>query len=609
MNKYVVTENIQNVFSRKTRVPTTVAWNRLEGRPRRRDFARALKAEARDALWMITRQWQFGEFIGEDAGSPVTAKIAWTTDSVTQFHAPGGGVKPYDPELPLEAVVEARPVPLTLAGRLHNGDLRLALGRRWKQLLEANGHGGRVVDFRNAYPFIAPDPAAKADYPVTAHAAAWQTIAAVAGRAIDGGALLLHLLTPGKLASDDLGLVDPEKAAIDGLGAEFLTWAQNLFYQPADDMQCWRPRHLEYATRLTAPKGAEPAAIAAPEYRGGRLDWFSFDAVRARQDDPPGAPQAPSVTSFFPTTMQFDGMPNTRHWTFEEGATNFGKIDVDTTDIAKLLLIEFGLVFANDWFLLPIDLPAGSLTAIHGLSVTNVFGERFWIEPSVTSAGPVQSWRMFKLTNKGAADDRLFVPPTTPLGLESLPVETAACIRDEVSNMVWGIETVVQLPDGSSRRGREVALELHAKYQAAVPVPPDVPPANAAKIKYTLMTPVAEHWIPFVPVHVDDDNREIQLQRAAMPRLLEGQEGVLPEKIVPRSRILREGLDLPVPRTYFVAEEEIERAGTIIETRWQRCRWRGGRVVTWLGHQRITGRGEGSSGLAFDTLVPKRPGK
>jgi hypothetical protein len=300
-------------------------------------------------------------------------------------------------------------------------------------------------------------------------------------------------------------------------------------------------------------------------------------------------------------------MPNTRHWTFEEGATNFGNIDVDTPDIAKLLLIEFGLVYANDWFLLPIDLPAGSLTSIEGLAVSNVFGERFWITPAVTAAGPVQSWQMFKLTNKGAADDRLFVPATTPPGLESAPVETAMCIRDEVSNMVWGIESVVQLPDGSSRRGREVALELHAKYQAAVPVPANVPPENDAKIRYVLMTSVAEHWIPFIPVHMPNDNREIQLQRAAMPRLLEGEEGVVPKKIAPRTRILREGLDVAAPQSYFVAEEEVERAGTVIETRWQRCRWRGGRVIIWLGHQRTTGRGEGSSGLAFDTLAPKRP--
>ena len=30
-------------------------------------------AEVRDALWMLTRQWQMGEFEGDDAGSPIEA--------------------------------------------------------------------------------------------------------------------------------------------------------------------------------------------------------------------------------------------------------------------------------------------------------------------------------------------------------------------------------------------------------------------------------------------------------------------------------------------------------------------------------------------------------
>ena len=40
--------------------PTVTLWNRLEGRPRTRGFDRALRAEVRDALWMLTRQWQIG---------------------------------------------------------------------------------------------------------------------------------------------------------------------------------------------------------------------------------------------------------------------------------------------------------------------------------------------------------------------------------------------------------------------------------------------------------------------------------------------------------------------------------------------------------------------
>ena len=604
MNKYVVTADLNSVLTNRIIIPTVVMWNRLEGRPRKRDFSRALKAEVRDPLWLITRQWQMGEFIGEDAGSPVTAKVAWNTDEVTELHTAGGAV-PYDPNVPLEAVTEARPVELTFGGGLHNADLRLSLGRRWRRLLVANGHGGLVTDFVGRYRFTAPDPDVEADFTITAHAAAWQTLAAVAGRAIDGGELLIHLAGGGS-ASDGLGLADPPRQQIDDLGDSFLAWAQEQYYRPDPATATWDPKHLEYSMGLSAPNHGAPAELGAPEYHGGRLDWFSFDAVTSDAagggGGGGGAAQPPSVSSFIPATAQFDGMPNTRHWTFEEGAVNFGDIKPDTTDIAKLLLIEFGLVYANDWFLLPIDVPVGSLTSIRGLTVTNVFGERFWIEPAVTAA-QFQNWRMFKLTPKGADDDRLFVPATTPTALESAPVEAVACVRDEVSNMVWGIETTVQLADGSSRRGREVALELHAKYQSAVPDLPGPAPVNDAKLKYVLMTSVAEHWIPFIPVHVPNDNRQIQLQRAAMPRLLEGREGVTPDKIVPRTRLMREGLD--DDKAYYVAEEEVERAGTIVETRWQRCRWRDGRVVVWLGHTRSTGRGEAASGLAFDVLRPK----
>lgn len=607
MNKYVVTEDLTAVLAQKILMPTTVMWNRLEGRPRRPDFSRALQAEARDPLWLITRQWQMGEFLGEDAGSPVSAQAAWKSDAVTELHTSDGIEQAYNPDLPLETVIEARNVPLTRDGRIHNADLRLALGRRWQKLLEKAGHGGLVADFRGAYGFTAPDPTVEADFPLTAHPSSWQTLAAVAGRAIDGGALAAYLAQPGNLASDDRGLVEPAKSEIDALGTEFLAWANSLYVQPDEAMRFWDPRHLEYGARLSAPMGERPAALAAPEYRGGHLDWFHFDAAAPSPGDDPGAAVVPAVTGFVPTALQFEGMPHTRHWSFEEGHTNFGDIDPDTTDIAKLLLIEFGLVYANDWFMLPLELRVGSLTAINGLAVTNVFGERYWIEPAVTAEGPVQSWQMFRLTNKGAADGRLFLPPTIPARLESAPVESVSLVRDEVSNMVWGLETMVQLADGSSRRGREVALELHAKFQSAVPEAPPAPTAtNDAKVKYTLMNSVAEHWIPFIPVHLDGDNREIQLQRAGMPRLLEGTEGVSPAMIKPRTGLLREGLDEAVAASYFVAEEEVERAGTVVETKWQRCRWTDGRVVLWSGHQRRTGRGEASSGLGFDLVEGKK---
>ena len=91
--KYLVAD-IQEALGRQL-FPTIIAWNRLEGRPRRHDFSRALRAEVRDPLWMLTKQWQVGEFQGEDAGSPIFAKLRMRTSSVTLSKLPPNGDSPY----------------------------------------------------------------------------------------------------------------------------------------------------------------------------------------------------------------------------------------------------------------------------------------------------------------------------------------------------------------------------------------------------------------------------------------------------------------------------------------------------------------------------------
>ena len=39
---------------------------RYEGRARKKDYAQALSFEAHDPMWLLTRQWQFGRFQGND---------------------------------------------------------------------------------------------------------------------------------------------------------------------------------------------------------------------------------------------------------------------------------------------------------------------------------------------------------------------------------------------------------------------------------------------------------------------------------------------------------------------------------------------------------------
>jgi hypothetical protein len=54
---------------------------------------------------------------------------------------------------------------------------------------------------------------------------------------------------------------------------------------------------------------------------------------------------------------------------------------------------------------------------------------------------------------------------------------------------------------------------------------------------------------------------------------------------------------------YVIHEEEVPRAGVQVSLAFKRTRWRDGRAWVWLGVRKRTGRGEGSSGLAFDQIL------
>src|SRR5215467_7419371 len=111
--------------------PTVGVWNRLEGRPRTTDFDRALRAEVRDPLWLLTRQWQLGEFTGSDAGSPVTATYSVTATPPTRFRPADGSPEPLPDDRPLETVAERRSLPFVFGADPIAFDLRLTIGRRW----------------------------------------------------------------------------------------------------------------------------------------------------------------------------------------------------------------------------------------------------------------------------------------------------------------------------------------------------------------------------------------------------------------------------------------------------------------------------------------------
>ena len=600
--------------------PAITTWDRLEARPRSQNFQRALQAEVRDALWMLTKQWQMGEFRGSDAGSPVFAKLLLATTRLTKYRPAGGATQLFDSSIPLETKVERRPVPLHRQQRILALDLRLVMARQWFALIADVGTDYRDT-FKTAYPIAQPDPTQSHDVDACSHPEAWDTFQALAGRAMDGGALLEYLLAdPSHHAYDGVaGIANADHNALDDRAQRFLAWAGRFLTQPSSSPDdAWVPDHLDYQFSASAPlpDGSEKVYVA-DDYSSGRLDWYSLDLDQgigtlgnvSGSETTGLPPDAPFTT--IPIPVSFSGMPNTRWWAFEDHATNFGDIDASTTDIAKLLFMEFALVYSNDWFVIPCTLPSGALALVRGMAVTNVFGERLWIEGADQGVDNAWGrWSMFTINIRNApmgsssADTTLLLLPTLASAQAGPAQEEVFLVRDEVADMAWGVERTVSLASGISRPGSEVAKQTFNYLQSLVSGGGGAPPALATAVRYEAMSSVPENWIPFIPVHVPNNNREIQLQRAAMPRILIGDPNTA-EKVQPLTSLLRQGLDLTPAQTYFLHEEEVPRAGARLTQYYSRSRWTQGQVYTWLRVQKQTGRGEASSGLAFDRLVDK----
>jgi hypothetical protein len=211
-------------------------------------------------------------------------------------------------------------------------------------------------------------------------------------------------------------------------------------------------------------------------------------------------------------------------------------------------------------------------------------------------------WGMFDLTSLGEHGvlERLFLPPTVAKRYESDPLEKVVLARDETANMVWGVEQTIPSQIGGGADGFEAAKALE-RYLAGPDLPQSGTPhaETGAQVTYRLGGGVPENWIPFIPVHNPGSNRDIRLQRAALPRLIPGNPD---DPVEPRGVLLRHGLN--EGRSYFIHEEEVPKAGVTLTRTFQRARWTDGRIVTWLGRRKQVGRGQASSGLGWDRVEP-----
>ena len=564
--------------------PYITGWNRVEGRPREEEFERALRAEARDPLWFLARQWQFLELKGDDAGSPIEARLATRHILLDRFATHSGPVQAFPRDAPLEAIVEREPVPFDRVSLIQ-------LHRAFDKALVAEGVVA-AADRRTVHDWLRSQfPLAPGQISGIDEEEARQLAALADAHLFDGAAFLADPDFAGRvdadLAAAAPALANPVKAA----GAATRRWFGALYLQPgsADDI-AWAPAQLEYRFRCATAAGRQQTVLEGNSYTQGRLDWFCADIAQSGEEmlgeeggEPAPVPREEAL-SFVPAPVSFGGMPSHRYWEMEDRRVEFGALTAHTTDIGKLLLAEFVLCYGNDWCVMPLEVEVGALVDTLGLVVHDVFGDATLVRAA--DRGRDEEWRrwaMFGLETRDPDDraqPRLFVAPTTPKMLESPPIERVVFLRDEMANMCWAVERT--LP---SAAGFGIDAESHA-LSLGDPPQPERPPLSGVSARYRLGTHVPLNWRPFVPTKLPGTNRSIRLQRARLP---DETRPVL-------------GLIIREPAPYFIDEEAVPRAGRIVTRSFQRTRWIDGRTVIWLGRRSMTGRGEGSSGLAFDVI-------
>jgi hypothetical protein len=578
-------------------MPSITTWSRLEPQSTAADVDSGVAARVYDPLWLLARQWQVGEFQAEDGGTPVAVRWRGQVASLRRYHL---GPIPNEtqetatlftgPDLPLETFVERQPVDLD--------ELRLAVdtGRQFLRLLAAQVTSrDYAADFRRSYAVPAPEAGAGTEAGAEvdpATAAYWQL---VAGRALDARRLRAELAHTDLPALDGATIEASDRAEVREACADWQAWVDQLFSQPEAGAAAWQPDRMEYAFSVAGRVGTgtfDEFTLTAEQFSDGRLDWHSVDLNGSVNlgTNAADAGQATVRTAIAaPVTVR--GMPSARFWELEDSLLDLGSLQPGAADIPQLLLIETISGYGNDWFVVPVELPVGSVVASRSLVVVDTFGTQTLVRPS---SG--QAWNMFQLAlptgdpdpSSVAVSNLFFLPPTVVQSLDGPVVEEVMLARDELANLAWAVERRLESPLGV---GVDTASAVDpAPVVASAPLTDDE--SAAAVPVYRLASSVPAHWIPLLPKAIDG-TEEVRLARAAVLDL----DGS-PRIVHSQARVLGSDPDAPL----LIPEEEVPREGALVRRAFQGARWHDGRLVVWSAYRKTVGRGEGSSGLRFDTL-------
>jgi hypothetical protein len=536
---------------------TYPTWIRLHPDSTDLTMVTSVQARIHDPLWLLGRQWQFGELRHDGGATPIDVRVEGTSSPLTRLRggvdaaSTTGSATIKSAQTPLETLVEREGVPET---GLDNLRLRTEAGLHFVRMMRAAQMDARVTFWIGESPFV--KPAAEMDE----ETGDWFDM--VEGRVPDGAAL--PRIIRAHLAPASTPAIAADEARV---LREWMAWAAARFDSAPGGPSTWDPEHVEYAFTAAGIGATGEALLVAPEYVEGRLEWYDLEHGAGTLGATGTA--TPRRSFRIPAPLDFAGMPNPRFWTFENPGVRFDQLELLTNpDVppspATLMVLDFALSYSDDWFLIPLALDAWTIFDTTLVSVTDVFGE------TTVASPPDGRWNMFRLDNHATSGlSSLFIAASPADTVEGPPLEEVHLLADEVANVAWAVERLTPHPLGDSR-------EAPAQVVAAAAATP-------SGLTWTLTPPSPPgNWFPLLPSSIG---------RLALGSLWNTRN------LKPAGRVLA---DLRAPR--LLHQEEVPPEGAQIVRRWQSARAIDGSLHFWIGRSKTPRRTDVPPAIRFDTV-------
>lgn len=615
-------------YSSETRIPF-LAWNKTEGRPRTQQLDDSTKSVTYDPLWLLARQWQFGEWKGEDVGSAIIAKIAYkqVLPSHIKTSPEADNFERFDVQADciFNKIQRIRPV-LSLQQKAHLGLYLLKLMRN--DALDSNIPSVLAL--------------LKFEKPVAPTAENWHQ--QMGATRFHANTALVRLTTSFSEKIPD-GLLAYKKISENyaplaillnaTVMESYLSFVEELYPELKNTgvPENWKLPTLSSELEVAYPEmngdTVQYRVFGQRNLQGSEMNWYGLDYKGIRTtigNEGLSLPevedyQVHTVSSVIPSAARFFGMPERRWWTMEDSQVNLGDVDSDLSEVLKRILSEFALVYCNDWLILPVRRKEMTNVTVEGILVKDVFGEYTLVKNAINSneEGVVDpfEWGMFQhekemtassladeTAERGSLESSVLFSSQRSIRLGDIR-EQVEFVRDEVNNMAWAIEKIAE--DGV-RGGSSANVIINAVRNHIMSIDPQISTESSDVMKFKL---IADHfsvggYIPFIPRKFSDlaiQDRSIYMQRSWLPNFWNGKM----IRTRPVVNVLRKGLgtddEIVSAEKQILFEETLLKKGMRVSDRYAYIRDRNGIVRLWLDRSVSQGNVLPTPAIAFDRLT------